>query len=102
MPTVFVQRGNNLSLHLQTPVVLVDRDYLKWIFNKTLGIVRLFDDGYQRIRPIYKGRVFLQNHTLFLMNVQQSDGGDYTAIKCGDEADETVAEYKVIIQGRFL
>uniref|UniRef100_A0A3P9DCH0 Immunoglobulin subtype domain-containing protein n=1 Tax=Maylandia zebra TaxID=106582 RepID=A0A3P9DCH0_9CICH len=45
----------------------------------------------------YKGRakIFVQNNSLLLKNVQHSDSGDYIAIVSGEQ-NQRVAEYKVI------
>ncbi|XP_044224486.1 uncharacterized protein LOC122994023 isoform X2 [Thunnus albacares] len=98
--TVFVQKGNNLHLDVKKPVVLGNQAEFKWTVNNTHNKVRLFPDNETRIIDSYEGRaeVSLQNHSLLLKNVQQSDSGDYTAHITGDE-DQRLAEYKVIIQG---
>ena len=101
--TVFVQKGKDLLLHVEKPVELVDHSEFKWTFNTTHNVVRLFHDNKIRILPSYEGRVefSLQNHSFILKNVQQADSGHYTALIAG-EKNYHVAEYKVIIQGRFL
>ncbi|CAK6965654.1 CD48 antigen-like [Scomber scombrus] len=97
--TVFVQKGKNLHLDVNTPVVIPVFDEFRWRFNTTHSIVRLFPDKRTRITDSYKGRVefSVQNHSLLLKNVQHSDSGDYTALITGDKP-QRVAEYKVIIQ----
>ena len=101
--TVFVQKGKNLHLDVKKPVVLVQDTEFRWKFNNTHNVVRLFPDNRMIISGSYVGRadVSLQNHSLLLKNVQQGDSGDYTAHITGDK-DQHLAEYKVIIQGRFL
>ena len=101
--TVFVQKGKDLHLDVNKPVVLGRRDEFRWKCNNSHNIVRLFPDNEIRIVGSYVGRaeVSLQSHSLLLKNVQQNDSGDYTALITGDE-DQRLAEYKVIIQGRFL
>ena len=101
--TVFVEKGKDLRLDVKKPVVLVEDSEFKWTVNKTHNIVRLFPDNEIRIIDSYGGRVevSLQSHSLLLKNVQQNDSGDYTASIIGDKYQH-VAEYKVIIQGRFL
>ena len=101
--TVFVQKGKDLHLDVKKPVVLVEDTEFRWKFNNTHNVLRLFPDNRTKIIGSYVGRaeVSLQNHSLLLKNVKQSDSGDYTALITGDE-DQRLAEYKVIIQGRFL
>ncbi|XP_062284231.1 uncharacterized protein LOC133990067 [Scomber scombrus] len=99
--TVFVQKGKNLHLDVNKPVVLVDGEEIKWTFNGTNNIVRLrFGENPRPSQlPTYEGRVefSVQNHSLLLKNVQHSDSGDYTALITGDK-NQRVAEYKVIIK----
>ncbi|CAK6983118.1 uncharacterized protein LOC128369698 [Scomber scombrus] len=97
--TVFVQKGKNLHLDVNKPVVLVEYTEFKWTINNTCNVVRLFPDNTTRISDSYKGRVefYVQNHSLLLKNVQHSDSGDYTALITG-EKNQRVAEYNVIIQ----
>ncbi|XP_053186759.1 CD48 antigen-like [Scomber japonicus] len=97
--TVFVQKGKDLHLHVNKPVVIPEYDEFSWRVNDTGSIVRLSPDNKVRIVDPYKGRVefSVQNHSLILKNVQHSDSGEYTALIAGDET-QRVAEYKVIIQ----
>ncbi|XP_062284234.1 CD48 antigen-like [Scomber scombrus] len=97
--TVFVQKGKNLHLDVNKPVVLVEDTEFSWTYNNNSNVVRLFNDTRTRISDSYKGRVefSVQSHSLLLKNVQQSDSGVYTALISGDK-NQRVAEYKVIIQ----
>ncbi|XP_062284445.1 CD48 antigen-like [Scomber scombrus] len=97
--TVFVQKGKDLHLDVNKPVVLVKDTEFRWRFNTSQSIVRLFPYKRRIIADPYKGRVefSVQNHSLILKNVQHSDSGDYTALISGDK-NQPVAEYKVIIQ----
>ncbi|CAK6977478.1 uncharacterized protein LOC121908209 isoform X1 [Scomber scombrus] len=96
---VFVQKGKDLHLDVNKPVVLGEYDEFRWRVSDTHNVVRLFPDNTTRIVDPYKGRVefSVQNHSLLLKNVQHSDSGDYTALITGDK-NQRVAEYKVIIQ----
>ncbi|XP_067462650.1 carcinoembryonic antigen-related cell adhesion molecule 1-like isoform X2 [Thunnus thynnus] len=98
--TVFVQKGKDLHLDVNKPVVLGNQAEFKWKWNNSHNILRLFPDNKTRIIGSYVGRaeVSLQNHSLLLKNVQQNDSGDYTALIIGDN-NQRLAEYKVIIQG---
>ncbi|CAK6977472.1 uncharacterized protein LOC128369698 [Scomber scombrus] len=97
--TVFVQKGKNLHLDVNKPVVLVKYTEFRWTINNTLNVVRLFPDNTTMISSSHKGRVefSVQNHSLLLKNVQHSDSGDCTALITG-EKNQPVTEYKVIIQ----
>ncbi|XP_053186754.1 SLAM family member 5-like [Scomber japonicus] len=97
--TVFVQKGKDLHLDVNKPVVLVKDTEFKWTVNTARNVVRLFPDNITRIVEPYKGRVefSVQNHSLLLTNVQHNDSGDYTALITG-EKNQPVAEYQVIIQ----
>ncbi|CAK6984485.1 CD48 antigen-like [Scomber scombrus] len=97
--TVFVQKGKNLHLDVNKPVVIPENGEFRWTINNSLNVVRLSPDKTTRISDSYKGRVefSVQNHSLLLKNVQHSDSGDYTALITGDK-NQPVAEYKVIIQ----
>ena len=101
--TMFVQKGKDLHLDVKELLVLGKDDEFSWTYNKTSNVVRLFHDKKNKISDSYKGRVefSVQNHSLLLKNVQHSDSGDYIAVINGDNIQH-VAEYKVIIQGRFL
>ncbi|XP_053186763.1 uncharacterized protein LOC128369709 [Scomber japonicus] len=98
--TVFVQKGKDLHLDVNKPVVIrEDDDEFSWKINDTHNVVRLFPDKRTRISSSYAGRVefSVQNHTLLLKNVQHSDSGDYTALINRDDI-QPLTEYKVIIQ----
>ncbi|XP_062284441.1 uncharacterized protein LOC133990232 [Scomber scombrus] len=97
--TVFVQKGKNLHLDVNKPVVLGKDDEFRWRVSDTHNVVRLFPDNTTRIVDPYKGRVefSVQNHSLLLKNVQHNDSGDYTALITGDK-NQPLAEYKIIIQ----
>ncbi|XP_053186752.1 uncharacterized protein LOC128369698 [Scomber japonicus] len=97
--TVFVQKGNDLHLDVNKPVVLLEDNEFRWRFDDTVSIVRFIPDKGTRISDPYKGRVefSVQNHSLLLKNVQHRDSGDYTALITGDKSQH-LTEYKVIIQ----
>ncbi|XP_042283981.1 uncharacterized protein LOC121908212 [Thunnus maccoyii] len=97
--TVFVQKGKDLHLDVNKPVVLEEDTEFRWKFNNTHNVVSLFPDKRTIISSSHVERteVSLQNHSLLLKNVQQSNSGDYTASIIGDKYQH-VAEYEVIIQ----
>ncbi|XP_062284442.1 SLAM family member 5-like [Scomber scombrus] len=97
--TVFVQKGKNLHLDVNKPVVIPESDEFRWRVNDIYNVVRLPPDNKTKIVDPYKGRVefSVQSHSLLLKNVQHSDSGDYTAVISGDK-NQPLTEYKVIIQ----
>ncbi|CAK6977475.1 uncharacterized protein LOC128369704 [Scomber scombrus] len=97
--TVFVQKGKNLHLDVNKPVVIPEFHEFRWRVNDNYNVVRLPPDNKTKIVDPYKGRVefSVQSHSLLLKNVQHNDSGDYTALISGDK-NQYVAEYKVIIQ----
>ncbi|CAK6984484.1 SLAM family member 5-like [Scomber scombrus] len=99
--TVFVQKGKNLHLDVNKPVVLPKGEEFKWTYNNKHNLVRLRsgEEPRKSQEDSYKGRVEFseQNHSLLLKNVQHNDSGDYTALITGD-TNQPLAEYKVIIQ----
>ncbi|CAK6977470.1 uncharacterized protein LOC121908209 isoform X3 [Scomber scombrus] len=97
--TVFVQKGKNLHLDVNKPVVLVNDTEFRWRVNNKLNVVRLFPNKRTIILDTYEGRVefSVQNHALLLKNVQQNDSGDYIALISGGE-EKHLTKYKVIIK----
>ncbi|XP_062284443.1 uncharacterized protein LOC133990234 [Scomber scombrus] len=97
--TVFVQKGKNLHLDVNKPVVLGEDTGFRWTYNNSHNVVRLLPNKRKKISDSYAGRVefSVQNHSLLLKNVQHGDSGDYTALIIGDNI-QRVTEYKVIIQ----
>ncbi|XP_062285705.1 CD48 antigen-like [Scomber scombrus] len=97
--TVFVQKGKDLHLDVNKPVIIPEAAEFRWTVNNSQNVVRLFPDKTTKILDSYKGRVefSVQNHSLILKNVKQNDSGDYTSLITGDK-NQPVTEYKVVIQ----
>ena len=100
---VFVKLGDDVLLEVKKPVVLTEETDFFWKFNKSNCVVKLSYDNKTIIYKKYSGRAELsdQNHSLLLKNLQQADSGNYVAQVTG-EKDRIIAEYKVIVQSKFL
>ena len=99
---VFVQRGEDLLLHVRKHVALNEESDFKWRFNGSTNIVKVDADEKTTIFKSYKSReISVQNYTLCLKNVQKADSGRYTAFVSGSK-EQPVAEYEVTVLGKFL
>ena len=103
MTPVFVKLGDDVLLEVKKPVVLTEEEDLFWKFNTSYSIVKL---SYESKKIIYKNysqraELSVQNHSLLLKNLQQADSGRYVAKVIGAK-DRNIAEYKVIVQSKFL
>nr|XP_019961133.1 PREDICTED: SLAM family member 5-like [Paralichthys olivaceus] len=99
MTPVFVQTGKDLLLDVMAPVYITDGSELKWKYNHTENIIRLFSDNKTIIPDSYQGRVEIvrQNYSLLLKNVKQADSGHYRAGVFGNN-DVSVGKYSVTVQ----
>lgn len=100
---MFVLHGNDLHLDTEKPFKLDEQTELFWKVNSSNNIAKCVFNNDPFVYNKYAGKaeVFGQNYSLKLKNVQHSDSGDYKAVVVG-EREQPVAEYKVIVQGRFL
>lgn len=100
---MFVLHGNDLHLDTEKPFKLEEQTDLFWRFNSNNYIAKCVFNKDPVVYNKYAGKVelFGPNCSLKLKNVQHSDSGDYKAVVVG-EREQPVAEYKVIVQGRFL
>lgn len=99
---VFVLQGKDVVLEVKEAQLNTHTDVF-WKFNKSYNIVKFARSGEPFIFKRYQGKVTLlvKNHSLLLRNLNESDSGYYTAVLTGEQ-DQMAAEYKVIVQGRFL
>ncbi|XP_029561669.1 uncharacterized protein LOC115157502 [Salmo trutta] len=96
--SVFVLKGQDVRLNVQTNVQLQDVDVLFWKFNRSGNIVKYPPKvTFER----YKGRAEFSERkfSLLLKNLQEGDSGPYTAVVSGNK-DRNVAAYLIKVQER--
>uniref|UniRef100_A0A4W6BUU7 Immunoglobulin V-set domain-containing protein n=1 Tax=Lates calcarifer TaxID=8187 RepID=A0A4W6BUU7_LATCA len=100
---VFVRKGKDVLLELMEADVPEEDFLLSWRFNETVNLVRFLPGTEPRVPDAYTGRVefSVKNYSVKLKNLQEADSGVYTAQVTGDR-EQTVAEYNVTVQGRFV
>ncbi|XP_071217028.1 SLAM family member 5-like [Salvelinus alpinus] len=94
--SVFVLRGQDVHLDVQTNVTLQDVDVLYWKFNGAVNVVKYPPKAtFER----YKGRAEFSegDFSLLLKNLQEGDSGPYTAVVNGNN-DTNVATYLIKVQ----
>ncbi|XP_029561666.1 uncharacterized protein LOC115157500 [Salmo trutta] len=96
--SVFVLKGQDVRLDVQTNVTLQYVDVLYWKFNRSDNVV---NHPPKLTFERYQGRVEFSegNFSLLLKNLQEGDSGPYTAVVSG-EKDSNVAAYLIKVQGR--
>lgn len=96
---MFVLHGKDLHLDTEKPFQLDEKTDLFWKFNSSNTIAKCVFNKDPVVFNEYAGKaeLFGPNCSLKLKNVQHSDSGDYKAVVLGGR-DQTVAEYKVIVQ----
>ena len=101
---VFVQKGKDVTLNLMTADIPENFISVSWNFNENLKLITFLQTSKPRISARYTGRVEFseENFSVTLKNLQEADSGVYAARVRGDEKEETVAEYDVKVQGRFV
>ncbi|XP_071217093.1 uncharacterized protein [Salvelinus alpinus] len=98
--SVFVLKGQDVHLNVQTNVTLQDVDVLFWKFNTSANVVKYPPKvTFER----YKGRAEFSvgDFSLLLKNLQEGDSGPYTAVVNGDN-DRNVATYLIKVQAEEL
>ncbi|XP_064786464.1 SLAM family member 9-like [Oncorhynchus masou masou] len=96
--SVFVLKGQDVRLNVQTNVQLQAVDVLFWKFNRLDNVVRYPPkDTFER----YRGRAEFSvgNLSLLLKNLQEGDSGLYDAVVSGNN-DRNVAKYLIKVQKR--
>nr|XP_014269081.2 SLAM family member 5 [Maylandia zebra] len=96
---VFVLHGKDLRLDTEKPFKLDEQKDLFWRFNSSNNIAKCVFNRDPVVYNEYPGKVevFGPNYSLKLKNVQHSDSGDYKAVVVSEQ-EQSVAEYKVIVQ----
>lgn len=100
---MFVQTGQNLSLDVKPVKLAEDSDFIwKWTRRINTKLSNIIKYNGNKVVNYTKRAVFSrETFSLLLKNVQHSDAGHYTAYVSAEEED-IVAEYEVIVQGKFL
>ncbi|KAM9458119.1 uncharacterized protein ACWYII_010391 [Salvelinus alpinus] len=96
--SVFVLKGQDVRLDVQTHVTLQDVDVLFWKFNRAVHVVKYPPKvTFER----YKGKAAFSegDFSLLLKNLQEGDSGLYDAVVSGDN-DRNVATYLLEVQER--
>ncbi|XP_071217088.1 SLAM family member 9-like isoform X2 [Salvelinus alpinus] len=96
--SVFVLKGQDVHLNVQTNVTLQDVDVLFWKFNSAVNVVKYPPKAtFER----YKGKAEFSegDFSLLLKNLQEGDSGLYDAVVSGDN-DRNVATYLIQVQER--
>ncbi|XP_063318331.1 uncharacterized protein LOC134617089 [Pelmatolapia mariae] len=95
---VYRLHGQDLLLDVNKPQLDPKTDF-HWKFNSTYYVGKIsygkdpiLDDNYER-----RAKLYIQNYSLLLMNIQRNDSGDYIAIVVKG-TEKRIAEYKVIVQ----
>uniref|UniRef100_A0A3Q2WX77 Uncharacterized LOC102307874 n=1 Tax=Haplochromis burtoni TaxID=8153 RepID=A0A3Q2WX77_HAPBU len=96
---VFMLHGKDLHLDTEKHVKLEENTDLFWKFNSSTNIGKCVFNKDPVVFNKYPGKaeLFGSNCSLILKKVQHSGSGDYKAVVVGGR-DQTVAEYKVIVQ----
>ncbi|XP_035655256.1 SLAM family member 9-like [Oncorhynchus keta] len=96
--SVFVQKGQDVRLNVQTNVTLKDVDVLFWKFNTSVNVIKFPPKvTFER----YRGRaeLIVEDFSLLLKNLQEGDSGLYDAVVSGFN-DRNVAYYVLVVQER--
>ncbi|XP_070989596.1 SLAM family member 9-like [Oncorhynchus clarkii lewisi] len=96
--SVFVLKGQDVRLNVQTNVQLKDVDVLFWKFNTSVNVVK-YPPKVTFVR--YRGRAECseEDFSLLLKNLQEEDSGLYDAVVSGFN-DRNVATYVLVVQER--
>ncbi|XP_035655249.1 SLAM family member 5-like [Oncorhynchus keta] len=96
--SVFVLKGQDVHLNVQTNVTLKDFDVLFWKFNTSVNVVKFPPKvTFER----YQGRaeLIVGDFSLLLKNLQEGDSGLYEAVVSGNN-DRNIAKYLIKVQER--
>ncbi|XP_071217086.1 uncharacterized protein [Salvelinus alpinus] len=98
--SVFVLKGQDVHLNVQTHVTLQDVDVLYWKFNTSVNVV-MYPPKVTFDR--YKGRAEFSegDFSLLLKNLQEGDSGLYDLVLFGNN-DRNVAKYLIKVQAEEL
>ncbi|KAM8850690.1 uncharacterized protein AB9W97_021760 [Spinachia spinachia] len=96
---VFVQKGRDLLLKFDA--VLEEFSFIEWKFNNAVNLVRFEPTGKHLVYKDFTGRLEFPeiDFAVILKNVQEADSGVYAAELVTILKDQTLAEYKVTVQG---
>ncbi len=99
----FLQTGEDLLLTVMRPDDLGKKAAVFWKFNKN-GFATFFPGSEPDISPGYNGRLEFpaRKYSVKLKNVTKADSGVYTVQQLVSAVVQTVEEYNVTVQGRFV
>ncbi|XP_029499099.1 uncharacterized protein LOC115114754 isoform X1 [Oncorhynchus nerka] len=96
--SVFVQKGQDVRLNVQTNVQLQDVDVIFWRFNGSVNVVK-YPPKVTFERYQVRAELIVGDFSLLLKNLQEGDSGLYDAVVSGSN-DRNVATYVLVVQER--
>ncbi|XP_029497795.1 natural killer cell receptor 2B4-like isoform X2 [Oncorhynchus nerka] len=96
--SVFVQKGQDVRLNVQTNVQLQDVDVIFWKFNRSVNVVK-YPPKVTFERYQVRAELIVGDFSLLLKNLQEGDSGLYDAVVSGSN-DRNVAAYLIEVQER--
>ncbi|XP_039672093.1 uncharacterized protein LOC120568566 isoform X2 [Perca fluviatilis] len=94
---VFVKKREDVLLNVTIADDPKD-DTVIWRFNKTVNLVRFLPGRGPKVSDDYSGRIeLLENYSVKLKNLTETDSGVYIAVVSGDK-EKQITGYKITVQ----